>query len=92
MYLLGIDFGTGSGKAAIINEEAEVLGYGFEEYKIFTEKPGWSEHDAEEYWHVACRVIKDALFQSGIDSSGIRGISISSGVTCETGVIFNQSL
>ena len=45
-------------KLAIINEKADVLGYGFEEYEIFTEKPGWSEHNADEYWKVACRVIK----------------------------------
>ncbi|MCD6396431.1 MAG: FGGY-family carbohydrate kinase [Spirochaetaceae bacterium] len=78
MYLLGIDFGTGGGKAVIINEKADVLGYGFEEYEIFTEKPGWSEHNASEYWNVACRVIKNALSQSKIDPSGIKGIAVSS--------------
>ncbi len=78
MNLLGIDFGTGGGKAVIINENAEVLGYGFEEYKIYTEHPGWSEHDAEEYWNVACRVIKTALKQSGSDPSDIEGIAVSS--------------
>jgi len=78
MYLLGIDFGTGGGKAVIINEKADVLGYGFEEYEIFTEKPGWSEHNASEYWNVACRVIKDALSQSKIDPSEIKGIAVSS--------------
>ncbi len=78
MYLLGIDFGTGGGKAAIVDEKAEVLGYGFEEYEIITENPGWSEHNAEEYWNVACRVIKQALSQSGIDPSEIKGIALSS--------------
>lgn len=78
MYLLGIDFGTGGGKAVIINKRADVLGYGFEEYEIFTEKPGWSEHNASEYWNVACRVIKSALSQSEIDPSGIKGIAVSS--------------
>lgn len=78
MYLLGIDFGTGGGKAAIIDEKAEVLGYGFEEYEIFTERPGWSEHNADEYWNVACRVIKDALSQSKIDPAEIKGIAVSS--------------
>ncbi len=78
MYLLGIDFGTGGGKAVIINKRADVLGYGFEEYEIFTEKPGWSEHNASECWNVACRVIKSALSQSEIDPSGIKGIAVSS--------------
>ncbi len=78
MYLLGIDFGTGGAKAAIINENADVLGYGFEEYEIFTEKPGWSEHDASEYWPVACRIIKKAVAEAGINSSEIKGIAVSS--------------
>jgi xylulokinase len=78
MYLLGIDFGTGGGKAAIIDENADVLGYGFEEYEIITEKPGWSEHNAEEYWNVACRVIKAAIKESKINPADIKGIALSS--------------
>ena len=78
MYLLGIDFGTGGGKAAIIDEKADVLDYGFEEYEIITKNPGWSEHDAHEYWKVACRVIEAAVKQAGIDSSDIKGIAVSS--------------
>lgn len=78
MYLLGIDFGTGGAKAAIINKNADVLGYGFEEYEIFTEKPGWSEHNAAEYWPVACRIIRKAISMAEIDPAEIKGIAVSS--------------
>jgi len=77
-YLLGIDFGTGGGKAAIVDENAEVLGYGFEEYEIITDNPGWSEHNAEEYWNVACRVVKKAVAESGVNPEDIKGIALSS--------------
>ena len=33
-YLIGLDYGTGSGKACIIDEEANVLAYAMREYPI----------------------------------------------------------
>jgi len=77
-YLLGLDYGTGGAKACIINPEGEVLGFAFEEYPFFYEKPGWSEHDAMGYWQVACRLIQSCLEQARIDPAEIRGIGVSS--------------
>lgn len=77
-YLLGIDYGTGGAKACIINPEGEVLGFAFEEYPFFHERPGWSEHDAMGYWEAACRLIKSCLEQARIDPAEIRGIGVSS--------------
>jgi len=77
-FLLGLDYGTGGAKACIINSEGEVLGYAFEEYPIFHDKPGWSEHDAMGYWEAACRLIKQCLAQSRVDPVEIRGMGVSS--------------
>ena len=52
-YMIGLDYGTGGGKACIIDENADVLAYSFREYPIYTDKPGWSEHDAGNYWTLA---------------------------------------
>lgn len=77
-YLLGLDYGTGGAKACIINPEGEVLGFAFEEYPFFHDKPGWSEHEAMGYWEAACRLIKGCLTQARIRPSEIRGIGVSS--------------
>jgi sugar (pentulose or hexulose) kinase len=77
-YLLGLDYGTGGAKACIINAEGEVLGFAFEEYPFFHDKPGWSEHDAMGYWQVACRLIKGCLAQARINPVEIRGLGVSS--------------
>jgi sugar (pentulose or hexulose) kinase len=77
-YLLGIDYGTGGAKACIINTHGEVLGFAFEEYPILHEYPGWSEHDAELYWQVACRLIKQVVAEAHIHPREIRGIAASS--------------
>lgn len=77
-YLLGLDYGTGGAKACIINPQGEVLGFAFEEYPFYHEKPGWSEHDAALYWTVACRLMKQSIEQARINPNEIRGISVSS--------------
>jgi len=77
-YLLGLDYGTGGAKACIINPEGEVLGYAFEEYPIYHDHPGWSEHDAMGYWEVACRLIQSCLADSRVNPSEIRGMGVSS--------------
>lgn len=77
-YLLGIDYGTGGAKCTIIDTQGQELAYAFEEYPILTEHPGWSEHNAPNYWAVACRIIRKAIAEAKIDPAGIKGIAASS--------------
>ncbi|MCB0069052.1 MAG: carbohydrate kinase, partial [Caldilineaceae bacterium] len=77
-YLLGIDYGTGGAKACVIDDGGAVLGFAFEEYPFIHDQPGWSEHDAERYWQVACRLIRAAVAEAGIHPAALRGIAVSS--------------
>jgi len=77
-YLLGIDYGTGGAKACITDDQAKVLSYAFREYQIYTEKPGWSEHNPLLYWEITCEIIKECIVKANINSRGIRGIGTSS--------------
>ena len=76
--LLGLDYGTGGAKATIINTEGNELSYAFEEYPILTPQPGWSEHDANLHWEVACRLIKSCIKKAKINPNNIAGIAVSS--------------
>lgn len=77
-YLLGLDYGTGGAKCSIINTSGDELAYAFEEYPILTLHPGWSEHDAENYWAAACRLIRKVIRDSGVESKNIAGLAVSS--------------
>ena len=77
-YLLGIDYGTGGAKAAIINTQGDVLGFAFQEYPFYHDHPGWSEHDADRYWTVCCELTQACLAEAQIDPRDIRGIAVSS--------------
>lgn len=75
---IGVDLGTGGAKAAVINDQGETLGYAFEEFTIFTEKPGWSEHEASAYWDITCRLIRESMLKGNVDPRDVKGIAISS--------------
>jgi ribulokinase len=77
-FLVGIDFGTGGAKACIIDTQGEVRGFAFEEYPSYHDHAGWSEHDADNYWQAAGRLIKQALAQAGVNPKDIRGLAASS--------------
>jgi len=77
-FLLGVDYGTGGAKVALIDASGEQLGYAYEEYPIHTDHPGWSEHDAPRYWDGFCRMTRKVLADTGIDSRQIRGVAASS--------------
>ncbi len=77
-YLLGADYGTGGAKLALIDSSGEQLGYAYEEYPIYTDHPGWSEHDAPRYWDAFCRMTRKILADTGVDPTHIRGVAASS--------------
>lgn len=77
-YLLGMDYGTGGAKACIIDEEVNVMSYAFREYPIYTDRPGWSEHDPVRYWEIACEIIQECIQKAKIDPKEIKGIANSS--------------
>ncbi|MBN1479239.1 FGGY-family carbohydrate kinase [candidate division KSB1 bacterium] len=77
-YLLGLDYGTGGAKACIIDTDGRVLGFAFEEYPIYHDFPGWSEHDAQNYWTVACRLIRICMNKAAVAAADIKGIAVSS--------------
>jgi len=76
--LLGIDYGTGGVKCSVIDDSGTERSYAFEEYPIITTNPGWSEHDADNYWDAACRIVKKALLHAKIKPAEINGIAVSS--------------
>lgn len=81
--LLGIDYGTGGAKVALVRAaDGEVISYAFEEYPILTPKSGWSEHDSALYWEIACRLIRkvldDARSKVGMAAREVAGVAVSS--------------
>jgi xylulokinase len=73
MHLLGLDIGTTGTKAVVFDLDGNIKGYGFKEYGIICEKPGWAEQDAENVWRLTKAVIQKAVTESNV--SDIKAIS-----------------
>ncbi len=74
--LLGIDLGTSSVKAVIIDEKARLLAVGSREYPIDVPQPGYAEQDPQAWWKASVQAIRQAVEQAGsaeIDAIGLSG-------------------
>ncbi|HLN20653.1 MAG TPA: FGGY family carbohydrate kinase [Bacteroidales bacterium] len=81
MYLLGIDLGSSSVKASVIDGESGKIKatafYPKEEMKIIAHKPGWAEQEPDTWWANLRDAIKDCTKQLGGRSKEIGAIGIS---------------
>lgn len=81
-YLLGFDIGTSSGKAVLMDQNGFIHASHYTEYKTKSPKPGWFEHNPEDYWNIFKKCIHYILNDSKINPKHIAAISVSSCSPC----------
>lgn len=75
MPLLGIDLGTSSVKALILDERGQELSQGRAEYEVVSPQPGWAESDPAAWWKATVEAVRAALMQA--QSVKVRAIGLS---------------
>ena len=76
-YLLGIDIGTGGTKALVVDPAGgAVLGVGAGTYPLRSPEPRWAEQAPEDWWQATRGAIRQALAQSGCQSSDIQCVGL----------------
>jgi xylulokinase len=76
-YLLGIDLGTSSVKAILIDEEGRMIGSETVGYPLEQPFPGWAEQDPQVWWDATVQALDNLFKKSGVDSRRIEGIGLS---------------
>ncbi len=76
-YLIGIDVGTTSTRALVINDRGEALAAHAVEYPLSTPRPNWAEQDPELWWRASMSAIPAAIAQAGIAASEIKSVGLS---------------
>ena len=80
-YLLGLDIGSSSVKASLVNSETGLSVASAqspsEEMPMMAKNPGWAEQDPEMWWEHAVISIKACLKKSGANGNEIGAIGIS---------------
>ncbi len=81
MYYLGLDIGSSSIKAALVEiatgKSLGVVQEPEKEMGMFAQKNGWAEQKPDDWWHHVCNAITKLKKQYNVSRTQIKGIGIS---------------
>lgn len=77
-YLIGVDIGTTSTKAALFTEATDLITQHSIEYPLSTPIPGAAEQEPEDIWQAVITAVKTLIETSKIDTSQLLCLSFSS--------------
>jgi glycerol kinase len=75
-HLLAIDAGTTGVRALVVDERGVVAGRGYREFPQSFPRPGWVEHDPEDWWRALIEACADATDGAGVEARTLRAIGI----------------
>ncbi|GEA15700.1 gluconate kinase [Moorella sp. E308F] len=75
---IGVDLGTTTTKAVVLDKQGQVRGYYAKESGFEQPQPGWAEQDAEKIFQDTLEVIGTAVRKAGARASEIDGVAFSS--------------
>ncbi|MGA3099052.1 MAG: FGGY family carbohydrate kinase, partial [Bryobacteraceae bacterium] len=76
--LLGIDVGTSSVKAVLLDLRGNLCAACQAEYPLHHIRPAWVEQDPEDWWQATCNVIREALAKVPHGPERVLGMAVSS--------------
>jgi xylulokinase len=75
---LGIDIGTGSSRALLVDDRGAVRASCSAPHEdMRMERPLWAEQRPENWWDAAVKAIRGALAQAGVSGSAVKGVGLS---------------
>jgi glycerol kinase len=89
MTVLAIDAGTTGVTALVVDEAGGVRGRGYREFPQRFPRPGWVEHDPEDWWTATLHSIREALAAAGTEVSSLAAVGITN--QRETTVVWERS-
>ncbi|MCJ1432786.1 hypothetical protein MMC27_002143 [Xylographa pallens] len=88
-HYIGIDVGTGSARACIINSKGDIVGLASENIGLWQPEHGYYEQSTNNIWSCICTAVKRATDQHSIEASTIRGIGFDA--TCSLTVFSHDT-
>lgn len=85
-HVIAIDQGTTGSTVLVLDENLQLRGRGYKEYRQIYPQPGWVEHDPEDIWSSVLFALDAAL--KDIDASSIAAIGITN--QRETAVLWDR--
>jgi len=88
-HYIGIDVGTGSARACIINEQGDIVGLASEDIGLWQPEHGFYEQSTTNIWNCICISVQRALAQQNVDPLSIKGIGFDA--TCSLAVFTHDT-
>lgn len=88
-YILSLDQGTTSSRAALVSQKGEWVAEGQRPFRQIYPEPGWVEHDPEEIWQSMVDSIKDCLKNAHVSPDAIKAVGITN--QRETVVVWDRA-
>jgi glycerol kinase len=85
-HVIAIDQGTTGSTVLVLDEQLQLRGRGYKEFRQIYPTPGWVEHDPEDIWTSVTHALGAAL--KGIDPASIAAIGITN--QRETSVLWDR--
>lgn len=76
-YLIGIDLGTSSLKAMVIDETGRTMSIAARDYAIESPSAGFAEQAPQVWWRACVETCRQAITESGVDAAKIKGVGFS---------------
>ncbi|KAG9289194.1 hypothetical protein G9A89_022503 [Geosiphon pyriformis] len=73
-FFLGVDVGTGSVRAAVVDSKGVIIGLASQPIKTWTPYTDFFEQSSENIWQSVCTSVKEAMQRAGIYGPKIKGI------------------
>ncbi len=70
---LGIDLGTGSVKALLLDENGRVISEASSSYPVHAPHPNWAETHVDEWWQATLKAGREAVGQHEVKAIGLSG-------------------
>jgi glycerol kinase len=75
-HLLALDAGTTGMTALVVDEVGEVRAKGYREFAQHFPRPGWVEHDPNDWWEAMLAACSEALARAGIEARQLAALGI----------------
>ncbi|GIP20603.1 xylulokinase [Paenibacillus sp. J22TS3] len=76
-YVIGIDLGTSSVKALLVDQKGRICGEAAESYPLIQLRSGYSEQDPELWINMTIKALGRLIEASGVDPEAVTGMSFS---------------
>jgi xylulokinase len=81
-YILGVDLGTSSCKAVVVNDKGNIVSSATDHYPTSYPFAGWAEQDPNIWWQAFKSSVRKAIEKSNIEAKDIASVGIDSQGSC----------